>query len=107
MDFSWNDEHAQFRAQVQEFIHGRWGKGRGDAGEGDRSERVTSYQKALAEHGWLTMAWPREYGGRAASHWQQMIFAEESAIAEAPTGGQGADRVGPTLMIHGTEDKKR
>lgn len=107
MDFSWSDEHAQFRAQVQEFIHGRWGRGRGGDGEGDRSERVTAYQKALAEHGWLTMAWPEAYGGRAASHWQQMIFAEESAIAEAPTGGQGADRVGPTLMIHGTEEQKR
>ncbi|MEX1021587.1 MAG: acyl-CoA dehydrogenase family protein, partial [Dehalococcoidia bacterium] len=53
------------------------------------------------------MAWPQEYGGRAASHWQQMIFAEESAIAGAPTGGQGADRVGPTLMIHGTDEQKR
>ncbi len=105
MDFSWSDEHRDFRTQVQAFIGAQWERD-DEALEGG-SERSAAYQKALAAHGWLTMAWPQEYGGRAASHWQQMIFAEESAIAGAPTGGQGADRVGPTLMIHGTEEQKR
>jgi 3-oxocholest-4-en-26-oyl-CoA dehydrogenase alpha subunit len=105
MDFSWSDEHRAFRAQVQDFIRTNWG-GEPESGE-DRSERAMSYTKALAEHGWLTMAWPKEYGGGAATHWEQMIFAEESAAHGAPTGGQGADRVGPTLMIHGTEEQKR
>ena len=105
MDFSWSDEHRAFRAEVQEFIRTQWR--RDDDALESGSERHVAYAKALASHGWLTMAWPEEYGGRAASHWQQMIFAEESAIAGAPTGGQGADRVGPTLMIHGTEEQRR
>lgn len=104
VDFSWGDEHRTFRTQVQDFIRGNWSGG--DAGE-ERTEAAHAYTKALAEHGWLTMAWPKEYGGREATHWEQMIFAEESAATGAPTGGQGADRVGPTLMIHGTEEQKR
>ena len=38
---------------------------------------------------------------------EQLIFNEESTIAGAPTGGMGADRVGPTLMLHGTEAQKQ
>ena len=105
MDFSWDTEHRDFRTQVQSFIKDNWGSNPDNHEE--RDDRAVAYTKALAEHGWLTMAWPKEYGGRAASHWEQMIFAEESARSGAPTGGQGADRVGPTLMIHGTEEQKR
>ncbi|MPZ97903.1 MAG: hypothetical protein GEU80_00980 [Dehalococcoidia bacterium] len=105
MDFSWTDEQRDFRSQVRSFIDEHW---RGGASEAEsRYERVQAYQKRLAEHGWLTMAWPPAYGGRGATHFEQLIFAEESAHASAPTGGQGADRVGPTLIIHGTEEQKQ
>jgi alkylation response protein AidB-like acyl-CoA dehydrogenase len=53
------------------------------------------------------MSWPKEYGGGGASYFEQLIFAEESTYAGAPTGGQGADRVGPTLIIHGSEEQRR
>jgi alkylation response protein AidB-like acyl-CoA dehydrogenase len=52
------------------------------------------------------MSWPQEYGGGGATYFEQMIFAEESTFATAPAGGQGADRVGPTLIIHGTEEQR-
>src|SRR5690606_36687578 len=89
---------------VQDFIRSNWAGG--DAGQ-ERTEAAHAYTTVLAEHGCLTMAWPKEYGGREATHREQMIFAEESSATGAPTGGQGADRVGPTLMIHGTEEQKR
>lgn len=109
MDFSWNPEHQNFRQEVRAFIEREWiapGYGR-VGGEESGGGPAATYQKALAQHGWLTMAWPKQYGGGGASYWEQLIFAEESAFASAPTGGQGADRVGPTLMIHGTEEQKR
>ena len=67
MDFTWSNDHAGFRSQVQEFISREW---RGGGDDESRGTEVLQYQKSLAEHGWLTMAWPEEYGGRAASHWQ-------------------------------------
>ena len=34
-------------------------------------------RKRLADKGWLTMAWPAEYGGGGASIARQMVFNEE------------------------------
>jgi len=103
VDFSWSEEHQAFRQEVQAFIRTHWsgGSARGGADEASRS-----YVKALADNGWLTLAWPKQYGGRGASHFQQLIFMEESSINGVPNGGQGADRVGPVLMIHGTQKQK-
>ncbi len=107
MDFGWNVEEEKFRERVRTFVTENWDGADPESGEGDEDagwQRTRVYQKALAEHGWLTMAWPQEYGGRDASYMEQMMFAEESALVGAP-GGQGL--VGPTLMIHGTEEQKR
>jgi alkylation response protein AidB-like acyl-CoA dehydrogenase len=107
VDFGWTDDERSFRERVRDFITANW-EGGPDAeeGEGDR-DAYHRYQKALAEHGWLTMAWPREYGGLSASYMEQMIFAEESATLGAPAGGGGVGLVGPTLIIHGTEDQRK
>ncbi len=110
MDFTWTPEQSAFRDEVRSFIDREWVQpGHGAIGGGEEGGGAASvrYQRALAQHGWLTMAWPKEYGGRGVTYWEQLIFAEESAFASAPTGGQGADRVGPTLMIHGTDEQKR
>ncbi len=110
MDFGWSDDEQTFRATVRAFIDEHWRDADLEArpGEGRRGmARYRDYQQKLAESGWLTHAWPEEYGGRGASHMEQLIFNEESAVAGAPTGGMGADRVGPTLMLHGTEEQKK
>jgi len=107
MDFGWNEEERAFRDKVRDFIHSNWKGGFDAEEEGDEDgswERLREYQKEMAKNGWLTMAWPKEYGGQAANFMEQMIFAEESALVGAP-GGAGL--VGPTLMIHGTEEQKR
>ena len=102
MDFSWSEEHQAFRQEVQAFIKSHWNGG----SQRGRDDASRAYVKALADNGWLTLAWPKEYGGRGASHFQQLIFMEESSINGVPNGGQGADRVGPVLMIHGTQKQK-
>jgi alkylation response protein AidB-like acyl-CoA dehydrogenase len=105
MDFGWDNEELTFRDSVRSFLQANW-QGGDIEEEGDEQgawERLRVYQKEMAAQGWLTMAWPKEYGGLAASFMEQMIFAEESALVGAP-GGQGL--VGPTLMIHGSEEQK-
>jgi alkylation response protein AidB-like acyl-CoA dehydrogenase len=107
MDFGWNAEEQAIKERVRGFLDENWNVSSFDEGEADEDtewEETRAYQKQLAQHGWLTMAWPEEYGGQAASFMEQMIFAEESGLVGAP-GGQGL--VGPTLMIHGTEEQKR
>jgi alkylation response protein AidB-like acyl-CoA dehydrogenase len=68
-----------------------------------------SFCGVLGEHGELCSSWPREYGGRDASCWEQTAMREEMWAFHEPRGAQymGVNWVGPTLMRHGTEDQKR
>ena len=42
----------------------------------------------MSEHGWLTMHWPKEYGGRDAPIWEQVILREEMRIRNVPEAEQ-------------------
>ena len=56
------------------------------------------------------MHWPKEYGGRGATHHcRQMIYQEELERARGAGAGHrpGIGLVGPTLMHWGTEEQKR
>jgi alkylation response protein AidB-like acyl-CoA dehydrogenase len=112
MDFAFTPEDQAFRTEVREFIRANWGMGDdvgGIAAESDEEmPRRRAFEKQLAARGWLTMAWPVEYGGAGASHIRQMIFREECAYHGAPgSGGQGVNMIGPCIMVHGTEEQKR
>ncbi len=112
MDFKFTAEDEAFRSEVREFIRANWGVGDtvgGIAAEGEEDfERSREFERKLAQRGWLTMAWPQEYGGQGASHIRQMIFREECAYHGAPgSGGQGVNMVGPCIMVHGNEEQRR
>jgi alkylation response protein AidB-like acyl-CoA dehydrogenase len=68
-----------------------------------------SFCAVLGEHGELCSSWPREYGGRDASPWEQTAMREEMWAFHEPRGAQymGVNWVGPTLMRHGTDEQKR
>jgi len=58
----------------------------------------------LHEAGFAGLTWPTEFGGRGLSPIYQGIFAEESALANAPDHLNviGLNMVGPTLIRYGT-----
>jgi len=61
----------------------------------------------LAEKGWLSMAWPRQYGGREATIMEQVVFDEVRGYYNAP--GVDAFAVGmfaPTLMAGANDEQK-
>jgi alkylation response protein AidB-like acyl-CoA dehydrogenase len=96
VDFRFNSEQESFRAEVREFIRRELPQ----SGDGE------SFTKKLAKKGWLTMSWPHEYGGMAASHMQQLVYNEEMAYHRVAGQTMGADRVGPTLILFGTDEQK-
>ena len=106
MDFGFSQEDRDFREQVRSFIAQEWTPPPEDASPEEAFQVGRAYDKTLAAHGWLTMAWPEEYGGRGASHIQQMIYREEASLAGAPMDVQGTGMVGPCVMVHGTEEQK-
>lgn len=75
----------------------------------ERLEYRRKWQRSLAEAGWAGPAWPEEYGGRGAGPLQQYMYYEELALARAPAlmNGPGILLLGPTLMVHGTDELKR
>jgi alkylation response protein AidB-like acyl-CoA dehydrogenase len=110
MEFTFSPEQEAFRGRVRSFIKENWTPPPLTSRPGDNvtNDGERAYEKRLARNGWLTMAWPKEYGGLAASHMEQLIFREESAYAGAPGGGgQGVSMVGPCLMVHGSEAQKK
>jgi alkylation response protein AidB-like acyl-CoA dehydrogenase len=62
----------------------------------------------MAERGWLTMAWPREYGGQDAPIWRQVGLKAEMTAHHEPRGPQymSLNWIGPSIMMFGTEDQK-
>jgi alkylation response protein AidB-like acyl-CoA dehydrogenase len=109
-------EEAGFREEVRAFIreHGekaRGGDGASEEGESgwsrENRERQKGWREALVQRGWVAPAWPKEYGGAGMTPVQQFILNEE--LAEhglSNVGGFGVMMIGPTLMVHGSEEQK-
>ncbi len=110
MDFVWDPEDEDFRREVRQFIQetlpSDWEE-RAYFGTDESYEFGRANAIRLAEKKWLTLAWPKEYGGMGASHWQQAIFNWETAYWRFPvTVGSGISLAGPTIMLYGTEEQK-
>ncbi len=125
----WNDTPAQaaFRTEVRAFIaqqlperYRRMAEQGGPLGPeqdwqseyvlGDAETKAAAAQwhAALAARDWVAPHWPREYGGAGLTPVEQFILRQEFARAAAPAvGGQGVTMLGPTLLVHGTEEQKR
>jgi alkylation response protein AidB-like acyl-CoA dehydrogenase len=66
------------------------------------------WERTLASGNWGMITWPKEYGGRAASLIDWLIFEEEYYRANAPlrVNQNGIFLLGPTLMEFGTPEQK-
>ena len=111
MDFRFSEADEAFRSEVREFVDQElpwdWRNHTVDPEEPEDAALVMDFKRKLAAKGWLTMAWPEEYGGQAAPHVRQVVFNEEMAYRAVPATDPGVRMVGPILMLYGTEDQKR
>ena len=110
MDFRFSESEEKFREELTSWLNRELASRPGD--DEDNSDSSWDFnlvmRKKLAEKGWLTMAWPEEYGGQSASHMMQVIFSEEMSYNRAPGRDVfGTRMMAPTLMIHGTEEQKK
>ena len=109
MEIRFSDEALAFEQEVKAFLEREWGP--------ERRRRSLMRQEAyddeqalrtkLAAKGWLTLAWPEEYGGQARSFEQQYLFYEALNAVGAPFANIAVQQVGPTIMRFGSEDQKR
>lgn len=68
-----------------------------------------AFTRKVGQRGWIGMAWPEQYGGRARGNSERYVILEEMLAAGAPVGAHWiADRqTGPLLLKYGTEEQKR
>ncbi len=116
MDLSYSAEDEAFRAEIRAWLEdnlsGEFAALKGLGGPGKEHEAIEerlAWNRHLAAHGWTGIGWPEEHGGRGLSLWQQVIFHEEYARADAPArvNHLGEELLGPTLMAFGTEEQQQ
>ncbi|HIF43463.1 MAG TPA: acyl-CoA dehydrogenase [Dehalococcoidia bacterium] len=111
MEFKFTEEDEQFRTELRAFLKTElpetW-EGAGRYPEEDDWDLNVVVRKKMADKGWLTMHWPEEYGGQNASPVKSAIYNEEIAYMRAPGRDIfGVRMLGPTLMIHGSDEQKK
>ena len=106
-------EHAAFRAELREFLDREvpaedWDmRNDREAMTPEEAAFTQQFRKKLAEKGWLTLGWPKEFGGAGASYMTQTVYMEEMSSRGAPGAyDQGVWLAGPALMMHGTEEQQ-
>ncbi len=116
MDFGFSEKEKALRKDLREFaareLPSDWAGGGYAEEYGDERgwELAQKLAKKLAAKGWLTMAWPKEYGGLEASHMERLVYREEMAFHMVPgtdMGVGGVTWIGPSLILFGTEEQKK
>ena len=105
-------DDEEFRCEIRDWLAsnlppelaGAGGPGR----EHEAFEQRLAWDRRLAKAGYTCVGWPAEFGGRALSLEQQVIFHEEYARANAPAriAVVGEELLGPTLIAFGTRSQQ-
>ena len=80
-----------------------------DVPRAEAYDLLRDWQRRLHAAGFIGLTWPREYGGRGLTFMEEMILAEEMALAKAPPvlNILGIGMAGPTIIAYGTEEQKK
>ncbi len=115
MDFRFSVEDEAFRQEVVDFLDAEIPADWADTPEGVAEDGATdkarweftrAFSRKLGDRGWRGLGWPKEFGGAEAGPIRQAMFNETMAYYRAPIYDQGVDRVGPTFMLHGSEEQR-
>ena len=67
-----------------------------------------SVAEKLAQKGWLSLPWPKKYGGKEHSYIEQLIFNEVRGSYRVPgVDLWGPQIVAPSILEHGSEELKQ
>jgi alkylation response protein AidB-like acyl-CoA dehydrogenase len=111
-----DSELEAFRTEVRDFLAKNFPpslKDRGmmmfAEGRGSNEPDFLKWKKAMAERGWGTPSWPKQWGGGGLSKAQARVLNQEMMRAGAfsPIGGMGVGMFGPTLLEYGNDEQKK
>jgi alkylation response protein AidB-like acyl-CoA dehydrogenase len=107
MDFSFSRETEDLRQEIRQFIKDYppeefpvqaaddfWGNG----------AYSYEYTRKMGEAGWLSLTWPKEWGGRGRTIIDKMVVAEELAYCRAPSAfNLMLDGMSNHIISHGND----
>jgi alkylation response protein AidB-like acyl-CoA dehydrogenase len=99
-------EDDPFRQEFRAWLAAQAPAGPEPLDQDEKVARRRAWQRTLFAGGWAGPAWPSQYGGRGAGPLQQFMYYEELALARAPwaANAPGMVLLGPTMMVHGTDE---
>ncbi len=111
MDFRFSEEEERLREEVRQFCQKEppesfpceiEDEGYGFGGWS------SAFTRRLGQKGWLSISWPKEYGGLGRSIMERFVAAEELAYHRAPQYGHlFGDAVAAGILGYGTEEQKK
>jgi alkylation response protein AidB-like acyl-CoA dehydrogenase len=110
MDFKDTPQEASFRAEARAWLESRAARFAGaPRSEAEGLARAKAWQAEKAAGGWACIRWPREYGGRGGTAIEDILFAQEEAQFDLPTGylGIGLHTCAGAILACATEEQKR
>jgi alkylation response protein AidB-like acyl-CoA dehydrogenase len=119
MDFTCSPQEEAFRSELRGWLARNmkelpswWGKPDVAGPEIDSNEYHQFslwWHKKLYQAGFAGITWPKEYGGRAGTLMEEVIFYEEIARHRAPgfANVHGTGWCGPAILRFGTQEQKK
>jgi alkylation response protein AidB-like acyl-CoA dehydrogenase len=118
MDFAWSPEDLAFKEELEAFLDKemppfieQWSENEDlDASRGVMGvmDKRKAWQNKLNEGRWAAILWPEEWGGRAATTAQQVVYTQVMARYRSPGifNANGIVQIGPSIITWGTDDQK-
>ena len=116
MDFQFSEEQERFRQEVRDFLEKEmppdWMAVEFNPEQELETEEDWAFclalRRKMAEKGWLSLWWPKEYGGQGRSRIDYIILREEIFYRGAVGfDGLACIMLAPVLLAYGTEEQKR
>ena len=116
MDFRFTPEEEAFRQEVSDFLDKEgpkeWHKRKVSffdmSGQENWIATHRDMSQKLGARGWLTMHWPKEYGGQELSPFYRLILREELAKHHCPGyHSLSVDFVAPAILLKGSDALKK
>ncbi len=116
MDFKFTPEEEAFRQEVSDFLDKEgpreWQQRKVSFFDMSSQENWIAIHRDMSQklgaRGWLTMHWPKEYGGQGLSPFYRLILREELAEHHCPGYHPlSVDFVAPAILLKGSEAQKK
>src|SRR5690554_138095 len=110
MYIEYTQEQKELRKQLREYFSALMTEERLKTIRDGQEESGPMYNeliRQMGKDGWLSLGFPKEYGGQGKGTVEQLMFFEEALLAGAPLPFVTINTVAPALMEFGTEEQKK